>query len=479
MPARRTKILATLGPASDSPEMLARLVDAGMDAVRVNFSHGEAKHHAEVVARVRAVAQAKKRAIPIVQDIQGPKIRVGKLPGGPIKLAAGDRVTLTAAEEAPGPGVIPITYEWLAKDVKPGGQILLDDGYLEMKVEACEGEKVHATVVTGGLLKPSKGVNFPGARLSIKFPTEKDKVDLRVGQDLGVDWVAASFVRSAADVARVRADLDDAHGTRVIAKIELHEAVENLDEIVRSADAVMIARGDLGVEFPPEEVPGIQRRILQMGDTLGVPVITATQMLESMIEQPRPTRAEVTDVYNAILGGSGAVMLSGETAVGKHPVEAVSVMARVARRAEETFFSEPELHARWRAVARPTAEDAVAHATVRAAEDAGAKAIVVLTESGRTAILVAKYRPKTRVLAATPSSITERQLALVWGVETLHLPHAETQEKLFRSADDALLAAGLAKGDTIVVTSGRLGASGSTSSLRVAKVGKLAQAAGA
>lgn len=469
---RRTKILATLGPASSSEVALRALVDAGLDAVRLNFSHGTKDVHRANFERVRRIAVETGAPLPVVQDIQGPKIRVGAL-NEPMRLEAGQEIRFVAGEKSPAPGVVPITYDELASDVKPGDRILMDDGYLGAAVTAVEGRTVVARVEFGGLLKSNKGVNFPGVRLSIKFPTPKDKVDLHFGQELGVDYVAASFIRSAADIAKVRAELDDTKGTRVIAKVELKEAVENIDEIVRASDGVMVARGDLGVELAPWEVPAWQKRIIRLCDALGVPVITATQMLESMIENPRPTRAEATDVFNAVMDGTSAVMLSGETAVGKHPVETVRTMARICDSAE----------ASWRADARPIRDrqlaradpvsDAVAHAACRAAEDLGAAAIVALTNTGTTARFVSKYKPAVPIIGATPAPATMRQLALTWGVAPLLIEHAESRMELLRSVEAAGLRAGLLKrGEVVVVTSGQLGMTGTTNQIRVLTVGR-------
>ncbi|MHB8603740.1 MAG: pyruvate kinase [Thermoplasmatota archaeon] len=470
---RRTKILATLGPASSSEETLVALLGAGVDAVRLNFSHGTRKEHEAEVERVRRVARAAQRSVPIVQDIQGPKIRVGDL-AAPISLAKGAEVTLVVGDRA-GAGEVPVTYPHLAEDVKPGDPILMDDGYIALAVLATDGRaRVRCRVEAGGTLKSHKGVNFPGVRLSIRFPTEKDKIDLRLGQELGVEYVAASFIRSASDLSRVRAELDDEVGTRLIAKVELREAIDNLDEIVRAADAVMIARGDLGVELAPELVPLWQKRILVLCDRLGVPVITATQMLESMIEHPRPTRAEATDVYNSVLDGTGAVMLSGETAVGAWPVDAVRTMARICEVAEEQLFSDVDIKTRWRAVAREgDVGDAVAHAACRAAEDTDAKAILALTNTGHTARLVSKYKPKTPILALTPSERTLAQLKLLWGVTSLLLPPIARGDDRIAAVEKVVLeSSALAKGDRAVLVSGRPGETGSTSIMRVIEIGK-------
>lgn len=473
---RRTKILATLGPASSSPEAIAALIAAGADAFRLNFSHGERKVHEAAVANVRHVSARVGKPVAVVQDISGPKIRVGKLPGGGLDLVVGQEVRFAAGEEAQG-DVVPITYDSLARDVKAGNTILMDDGYLGAEVLAVEGRTVLARVTVGGRLKSNKGVNFPGVRLSARTMTQKDLADLRLGQDLGVDYVAASFVKSAADISRVRAELDDRLGTRVIAKVERVEAIENLEELVRAADGVMVARGDMGVELPPEEVPVVQKTMLRMAALVGTLGVTATQMLESMIENPRPTRAEVTDVFNAILDGTTAVMLSGESAVGKYPAEAVRTMANIAERAETFLFAEDELVQRTRPSAGAGPEDAVAHAAVTMSQDLRAKAIVVITRSGATARAVSMFRPEVPVLSATPDARTRDRLALQWGCVPMLVPEAKDRAALIAGAEKAALATGLVgDGDVVVVTSGRIEAgAGGTRSAGVGRIGRLAE----
>ena len=475
---RRTKILATLGPASTPEPALRRLLEAGADAVRLNFSHGSQKEHEVVHRRVRDVARDLGRHVPIVQDIQGPKIRVGKLPKEGVPLASGQEVRFRVGDEMREPGVLPVTYEHLAEDVKKGDRILMADGYLGARVvEVEDRQTVRAVVEDGGLLTSNKGVNFPGVRLSIRFPTEKDKLDLHFGQRLGVDYVAASFVRSAADLARVRAELDDDTGTRVIAKVELREAVDNLDEIIKAADGVMVARGDLGVELAPEEVPLVQKSILLRCDALGIPSITATQMLESMIENPRPTRAEVNDVYNAVLDGTGAVMLSAETAVGKHADAAVSVMGRICERAEREFLSPEGLVERRRFVNSNDVPDAVAHSAARTAEELGAAAIVALTHHGLTARVLSKYKPSVPILAVSSRQDTCDRMALLWGVVPVHAPYREDEWGALGAARDLLLAKGLAKpDDLLVVVNSRGGVRAHTNTMRVMRAREMGAA---
>jgi pyruvate kinase len=467
-PVRRTKILCTLGPASNGEGGIRALLAAGMDGVRLNFSHGTQKDHEETFELVRRIAARAGTNLAVVQDIQGPKIRTGDLPEEGVPLVEGTEVVFVPGEKAPA-GEIPITYDQLARDVKAGDPILMDDGYLGARVQEVSGRRVVAKVENGGILKRHKGVNFPGVRLSIKFPTEKDRRDLRFGQDLGVDLVAASFVRSAADIARIRADLDDR--TRVIAKIELREGVDNAEEILRASDGVLIARGDLGVELPPEEVPLVQKSVIRRANELGVPAITATQMLESMIHNPRPTRAEVTDVANAILDGTDVVMLSGETAVGSYGPQAVQVMSRIAARAETLLWGRE--HLRHAAQTKANPEDAVAHAAVSSAEDLQAAAIVVVTSSGTTARLVAKHKPRVPILALSPEALTARQMNLLWGVHPRVTEKAQTMRALLERARDDLLAEGYRPDDVIVFLSGKVGIAGSTNHLRITRVKNL------
>jgi pyruvate kinase len=474
---RRTKILATLGPATTPEPALEALLHAGADALRLNFSHGKAADHEAVFQRVRDVSAKLGRPVPIVQDIQGPKIRVGKLPQ-PVVLSRGDEVRFRVGEEQREPGVLPITYAHLAEDVKAGDRILMDDGYLAARVVAVEDkETVLARVEDGGLLKSNKGVNFPGVRLSIRFPTEKDKLDIQVGQRLGVDYIAVSFVRSATDLARVRADLDEDVGTRVIAKVELREAVDNLEEIILASDGVMVARGDLGVELPPEDVPLVQKDILLRCDRLGIPSITATQMLESMIENPRPTRAEVTDVYNAVLDGTGALMLSAETAVGKHAIEAVAVMGRIAERAETELLQPREMAQRRHAITSRSVPDVMAHSAARGAEEAGARAILALTHKGLTARVLSKYKPSVPILAVTSVPAAYRQLGLLWGVTPILAPFHDDEWIALGAARDAVLATGLLKPtDVVAVVNSRLGVRASTNTLRILALRELGKA---
>ncbi|MCA1813200.1 MAG: pyruvate kinase [Halobacteriales archaeon] len=464
---RRTKIVCTLGPASDPPEVLRGMVRAGMDVARLNFSHGNRSEHARRVQAVRDAAKAEGKVLGVLLDIQGPKIRVGDLPS-PVALPPGTRVRLAPEARCP-PGAIPVTHETLAKDVQRGSTLLLDDGNLELRVTGTDGEQVEAEVVVGGVLKAHKSLNMPGAKLTLPALSSKDLEDVRFGLQLDVDLVAASFVRTTEDVAKVKALLlREELPPLLISKIERPEALDNLDAILRASDGVLVARGDMGVELPPEEVPLVQKDLIRRCNVAGLPVITATQMLESMMHAPRPTRAEASDVANAVWDGTDAVMLSGETAAGQYPVRAVEVMDRIVRRAEEAHLQQG---ARGRALAKPTVQDAIAHAACTTAEQLGSAAVVALTNSGSTARLVSKYRPTVPILGVTPIPRTAGQLQLMWGVLPLLVPRALREDQLL----DACLAEGRERGwvrpgQTVVVTSGRLGVTGTTDHLRVVGV---------
>jgi pyruvate kinase len=465
---RRAKIVCTLGPASSDLPTLRAMVRAGMDVARINFSHGTRPDHAAQVERVREAAALEAKPVAVLQDIQGPKVRIGDLPA-PLTLTAGARVRLAGAQQARG-DVLPVTHAGLARDVRPGGAILIDDGNLELRVVTVEGDEVVAEVVVGGLLKEHKSVNMPGASLSLDALSSKDLEDVRFGLKLEVDLLAASFVRNQEDMAKVRALLmREELPVQVFAKIERAEAIGNLDAILARSDGALVARGDLGVELPPEDVPLIQKDLIRRCNVAGLAVITATQMLESMIHNPRPTRAEASDVANAVLDGTDAVMLSGETAVGAYPVRAIEVMDRIVRKAEQAAFE--RFHVRTRALARPTTADAIAHAAAETAEQVGARAIVALTNSGGTARFVSKYRPKTPILGCTPTPRALGQLGVLWGVVPLLVGRYPSEDTLLAGCWTLAKARGLlATGDVVVVTSGRLGVTGTTDRLRVMTV---------
>ena len=468
-PLRRTKIVATIGPATSEPEVLRSLIEAGASTLRLNFSHGTHDDHQRSIRLIRQISFELNRPVGILQDLQGPKIRLGRFEHGSIHLNGGDPFTLTSRPVAGSQTISSITYEPLADEVPAGSTILLDDGRVEMVVASVDREKrdLHCRVTVGGVLSNNKGVNFPGVYLSIKALTDKDRTDLMFGLNQGVDWVALSFVRNPQDVLEIKELISNAgKQVPVIVKIEKHEAIEQMDAILSLSDGVMVARGDLGVELPAEDVPILQKRLIATANRLGIPVITATQMLDSMASNPRPTRAEVSDVANAILDGTDAVMLSNETAVGKFPVEAVATMARIALR------TEPESAARnaEAMVGSPRSiPNAISQAVGRIASQLHASAIMTLTKTGATARNVSKFRPKTPILAVTPHVDVARQLQLVWGVRPLLVLDLPSASQTFQAAMNvAQEKALLREGDLVVMTAGTLqGVSGSTDLIKV------------
>jgi pyruvate kinase len=469
---RRTKIIATLGPATREPAVLIELIRAGLDVVRLNFSHGSLEAKRRTIRDVRAAADEAGRQVAILQDLAGPKIRIGGFADGPVTLRRGDLFTLTARDVPGDAREVSVGYKELAGDVVPGDTLLLADGALCLKVEKVAGPDVVCRVETGGELSANKGINLPSGTISAPILDDKDLADLRFGLAEDVDFVALSFVRNAADVLACRAAMDG-FGIRrpIVAKIEQREAIANIDEILRVVDGLMVARGDLGVEIPLEHVPGVQKSLIYKANAAGVPVITATQMLRSMVESPRPTRAEVSDVANAILDGSDAVMLSEETAVGQHPVDAVRTMARIAESAEESFPYDG-WSARFPSCAGLHDDEAVARAACRMAAEIGAAAIITMTTSGSTTRLVAKSRPPQPLLAMTGDAAICRRLALVWGALPFYSPDGETLEEMERDALRLALDAGhVAVGDSVVVTAGLpLHESGRTNLIKIVTV---------
>jgi len=410
-PQRLTKIVATWGPAVASEERLRQLIRTGVDVFRLNFSHGTNAEFEEAVPRIRHIAETEGRHVALLQDIQGPRIRTGLLPGGdPITLATGDTVTLTADDEAGSPSRICISYQRLADDVQPGHRILIADGTIILRAERVHGREVEATIVHGGLLGEHKGVNLPDSAVTANPLTTKDRADLEYGAAIGVDLVALSFVRRADDVAACRGVISGlGRQTPIISKIEHPQAIENLEEILEASDGVMVARGDLGVEMSPERVPLLQKQIIKRANEMGLPVITATQMIESMVDRPVPTRAEASDIANAILDGTDALMLSAETAVGNFPVEAVATMARIAIQAESVGASPVRIH-------RDEQPYLMARATRSLASDLGAQALLVFTRSGKSAETLSMHRPDVPIYALTPDIETARRLALWYGI---------------------------------------------------------------
>ena len=467
---RRTKIVATIGPATSSPEVLKALIEAGATTLRLNFSHGTHAEHQRSVRLIRQLAFELNQPVGILQDLQGPKIRLGRFETGAVVVNKGDRFTLTSRAIVGTQFISCVTYDLLAEEVPAGARILLDDGRVEMQVEQVDraAKELHCRIVVAGKLSDNKGVNFPGVYLSIKALTEKDRQDLMFGLDQGVDWVALSFVRNPQDVLEIK-DIISSAGKQVpvIAKIEKHEAIDQMEAILALCDGVMVARGDLGVELPAEDVPVLQKRLIATANRLGIPVITATQMLDSMVINPRPTRAEVSDVANAILDGTDAVMLSNETAVGKYPVEAVATMARIATRMEQDqglAATPPSLKDPRRSV-----PNAISQAVSQIAEQLEAAAIMTLTKTGSTARNVSKFRPQTPILAVTPHVDVARQLQLVWGVKPLLVLDLPSTGQTFQSAlNVAQEKRLLSEGDLVVMTAGALqGVAGSTNLIRV------------
>ena len=461
---RRTKIVCTIGPATNSEEQIERLIRAGMNVARLNFSHGTQADHALVIERVRAISARLSNPIAILQDLQGPKIRVGSLQGGqPVRLVSGSTLTITSRDVVGTAEMVSTTYKPLPTDVKVGDRILLDDGLLELRVLSTSETDVVCQIVHGGLLKEHKGINLPGVAVSAPALTEKDRDDLAFGVAHGVDYVALSFVRRPEDVREAKAlirqhqvalhnkkSLASIVSIPLIAKLEKPEAIQRLDDILDVVDGVMVARGDLGVEMAPEKVPLIQKRIIARCNDLGLPVITATQMLESMITNPRPTRAEASDVANAILDGTDAVMLSAETATGAYPIEAVEMMARIALETEAGNKT-----ARQPQCKRLSQAHAVSHAARALTEEANVQAVVVFTRSGSSAHLISKDRPRTPILAYTPSERVYFQLALWWGVWAYRVALQGTTEELIavvdqRLRDDSLIR----RGELVVIMGG-------------------------
>ena len=423
---RRTKIVSTLGPASNTLEVIESLIEAGADVFRLNLSHGEHEDHRQTYQRVREAAERAGKHIAVLADLAGPKIRVGAFPGGPISLQNGRTVTITTRDVPGRPGLIASRYEGLADDVKAGDRVLLADGVMELRVESVEGTEVECTVVQGGVLEDRKGINLPGVLVSAPSLTSKDITDAKFALELGVDFLAQSFVRRAADVEELKQLIEEAgHESFVVAKIERPEALRHGDEILQVADAIMVARGDLGVELPPEEVPVAQRLLVDHARAQNKPVIVATQMLESMIDNPRPTRAEVTDVSHTTYSGADAVMLSAETATGAHPVLAVRMMNRIARQTEGYLWAEGSFgaFASIESVDAPIPfGDAVARSTALLSRDLRVRAIVVVSGSGMSATTVSSARPAAPVLAVSSNPQTCRRMNLMWGVIPIHVP---------------------------------------------------------
>lgn len=473
---RKTKIVCTIGPSSESLENTKKLINAGMNVARLNFSHGDFEEHGNRIINIRQACQELGTTVAILLDTKGPEIRLGKLKEEPIELNQGDTITLTTEEILGDRNRIPVTYANLPADVNVGSTILIDDGLIGLTVEEVKGTEILCRIVNSGPIKSKKGVNAPGVNISLPGITEKDANDIIFGIEQGVDFIAASFVRKASDVLEIRELLERHNGShiQIISKIENQQGVDNLDEILEVSDGLMVARGDLGVEIPAEEVPLVQKQMIQKCNRAGKPVITATQMLDSMQRNPRPTRAEASDVANAIFDGTDAIMLSGETAAGKYPVESVQTMSRIAVRAESALEYR-EIFTRQANAQQTTVTEAISQAVANAALDLKAKAIITSTESGYTARMISKYRPKSPIVAVTPVEQVMRRMALIWGVIPVKGTPANTTDEMFDIAVRGGIDSGLVKlGDTVIITAGvPVGRSGSTNLIKIHTVGEL------
>ena len=461
----KTKVVCTIGPASRDPEMLRQLMLAGMNVARLNFSHGGQDVHGENIARIRQASAELDRPVAILVDLQGPKLRVGDMGADGIALVGGEEVILTArsivgqAATEDELARVPLQYSGLPREVSQGDRILIDDGLLELRVEGADDTTIRCHVITGGIVRSNKGLNLPRASLSIPAITEKDWSDLSFALSAGADWIALSFVRSDREVLDLKEHISERNEfgrpVPVIAKIEKPEALDHIDAIIQAADGIMVARGDLGIETAPEKVPMMQKTIIRKCNAAGIPVITATQMLDSMMRNPRPTRAEASDVANAILDGTDAVMLSGETAAGLYPLKAIETMVNIAREVEASQASHWERPAYLSRAARTSVTDALSHATCETAHDLGAAAIISATASGSTALAVARYRPCCPIIAVTPSPMVQRRLLLVNGVRPLLGKRADNTDEMLDGAIEAAVQSGLInRGDTVIITAG-------------------------
>jgi pyruvate kinase len=473
MISRHSKIVCTIGPVTRTPRMIRKLIDAGMDVARLNFSHGTHEEHAQNIASLREAAVLMKKPIAILADLQGPKIRTGALAGGgSVALRTGQKFVITTAKVLGDSTRVSTIFRPLPHEVQPGDRILLSDGLIELRVERVRSHEVHCQVVNGGILGEHKGINLPGVQLHVPALTEKDRLDLRFALKQGVDYIAVSFVRRAEDVVLAKSLIRRAKkDTPVIAKLEKPEAIENLEEILRVSDGVMVARGDLGVEMNPECVPVVQKNIIARAREFRRPVITATQMLESMTENPRPTRAEASDVANAIFDGSDAVMLSAETATGRYPVEAVSMMARIIEQAEESIHEYPRPATQERLKVPETVAELVCHAS----RELHMKLIAVFTHSGFTARLVSRYRPLVPIVAFSPEAHTRRRMALLWGVTSRSISDIKKIDGLAMIAEQRLMEERLVrKGDVIGIVAGTpMGIRGTTNFMKFHVIGSL------
>ncbi|MDR1000896.1 MAG: pyruvate kinase [Clostridiales bacterium] len=472
---RKTKILATLGPTTNDTEVIKSLIRAGMNAARVNFSHGTYESHAEMINKLKEARDELDKPIPLVLDTKGPEIRIKKFAEDKIYLAQGDKFTLTTEDIVGDKSRVSVTYGNLPVDVKVGSRVLIDDGLIELKVESIAGAEINCEVVNSGFLSSRKGVNVPDVYVNLPSLTEQDIKDIIFGIEMGFDFIAASFIRSANDILKIREVLEENGGgnIQIIAKIESRDGVNNLDTILEVADGIMVARGDLGVEIPPEEVPLVQKELIKKSNLLGKPVITATQMLESMVQNPRPTRAEANDVANAIFDGSDVIMLSGETANGSFPVEAVTMMARIATKAEESIECYKGIDTARREMFKSNITNAISFAACSSAADLNAACVVCITDSGFTSKMVSKFRPACPVVSVTGDRRVYRQLNLTWGCIPVWTEYINGNDEVFDMAEQKALESGLARnGDAIIAVAGvPVGVAGTTNTLKVRIVG--------
>ena len=469
---RRTKIICTIGPASEGEEKLRELMLAGMNVARFNFSHGSHEEHKRKYVRILKLSAELDLPIAVLMDTKGPEIRLCDFKDGKVELVAGQRFTLTTEDILGDSQRASITYKNLKNDIKTGMSILIDDGLIEMIIEEIKDTEIVCTVVNGGMVSDKKGINVPNAVLSMPYVNDSDRADIVFGCEMGFDFVAASFARSKEDILEIRKILDEHNSPmKIIAKIENMQGIQNLEEILSVSDGIMVARGDMGVEVPMEEVPVLQKKMIKMAEAQGKHVITATQMLDSMIKNPRPTRAEVTDVANAIYDGTTAIMLSGESANGQYPVEAVKTMAKIAERAEQDIDYVSRMQKRVKNV-EPDVTTAISHATCTTASNLNAAAIITVTMSGFTAEMISRYKPESPIIACAVNPRVCRQLNLCWGVVPILIHKEDNAEDLFDQAAHAVEKAGYIKrGDVAVLTAGvPLGISGKTNMIRVIEV---------
>ncbi|PKM90690.1 MAG: pyruvate kinase [Firmicutes bacterium HGW-Firmicutes-12] len=472
---RRTKIICTIGPASEDIAVLRELLKAGMNVARLNFSHGTHEEHKKRIASIRQASHETGIPVAIMLDTKGPEIRIGLLEKGKVEILEGEKIILTTQEVLGTNQRIMVNYADLPLDLEVGTSILLDDGLLELSVIKVEDTEIHCKVVNGGVLTDRKKVNVPGVNIKLPGLTSKDIADITLGAKEGVDYIAASFIRSAADVLAIRKVIEEQKtDIAIISKIENRQGVLNLEEIIKVSDGIMVARGDLGVEIPAEEVPIVQKKLIDKCNLAGKPVITATQMLDSMIRNPRPTRAEASDIANAIYDGTDAIMLSGETATGKYPLQAVLTMARIAKRIEESL-NWAEMSQKRASIVGVTITEAISNATCDTAHSLGADAIITATKTGSTARMVSKYRPLTPIIAVTPSPQVLRQLLLVWGVYPLLSPETDSTDLMIDTAVKTTLEAEyITQGDLVVITAGvPVGIPGSTNLIKVHTIGEI------